>query len=106
MILTEASPICAEGHGYPRTPGIHTPEQIAGWKRVTEAVHGAAGKIALQLWHVGRISHPDLQPGGMLLANPDLVERFRRGAPLNPPDYTTFYMGEEKGYTDYPFLPG
>jgi N-ethylmaleimide reductase len=60
LILTEASPICAEGHGYPRTPGIHTPEQIAGWKQVTEAVHGAGGKIALQLWHVGRISHPDL----------------------------------------------
>ncbi|WP_324779340.1 alkene reductase [Thiobacillus sedimenti] len=64
LILTEASPICAEGHGYPRTPGIHTPEQIAGWKAVTAAVHGAGGRIALQLWHVGRISHPDLQPGG------------------------------------------
>ena len=43
--------------------------------------------------------------GRLLLANPDLVERFRRGAPLNEPDYTTLYMGEEKGYTDYPFLP-
>ncbi|MBW8315551.1 MAG: hypothetical protein K0M73_11830, partial [Hydrogenophaga sp.] len=62
LILTEASPVCAEGHGYPRTPGIHTPEQIAGWRQVTDAVHGAGGKIALQLWHVGRISHPDLQP--------------------------------------------
>jgi N-ethylmaleimide reductase len=65
LILTEASPICAEGHGYPRTPGIHTPEQIDGWKPVTQEVHDAGGKIALQLWHVGRISHPDLQPGGM-----------------------------------------
>jgi N-ethylmaleimide reductase len=64
LILTEASPICAEGHGYPRTPGIHTAEQIAGWKKVTDAVHVAGGRIALQLWHVGRISHPDLQPGG------------------------------------------
>lgn len=73
LILTEATPICAEGHGYPRTPGIHTPEQIAGWKLVTDAVHGAGGKIALQLWHVGRISHPDLQPGGALPVAPSAI---------------------------------
>ena len=73
LILTEATPICAEGHGYPRTPGIHTPEQIAGWKQVTAAVHGASGKIALQLWHVGRISHPDLQPGGALPVAPSAI---------------------------------
>ena len=73
LILTEATPICAEGHGYPRTPGIHTPEQVAGWKQVTAAVHGAGGKIALQLWHVGRISHPDLQPGGALPVAPSAV---------------------------------
>ena len=73
LILTEASPICAEGHGYPRTPGIHTPEQIAGWKQVTAAVHDAGGKIALQLWHVGRISHPDLQPGGVLPVAPSAI---------------------------------
>ena len=64
LILTEASPICPEAHGYPRTPGIHTAEQMAGWKTVTAAVHAAGGRIAIQLWHVGRISHPDLQPGG------------------------------------------
>jgi len=73
LILTEASPICAEGHGYPRTPGIHTPEQVAGWMQVTEAVHGAGGKIVLQLWHVGRISHPDLQPGGALPVAPSAI---------------------------------
>ncbi|MDQ1314422.1 MAG: N-ethylmaleimide reductase [Pseudomonadota bacterium] len=73
LILTEATPICAEGHGYPRTPGIHTPEQIAGWKQVTDTVHGAGGKIALQLWHVGRISHPDLQPGGVLPVAPSAI---------------------------------
>lgn len=73
LILTEATPICAEGHGYPRTPGIHTPEQIAGWKQVTDAVHGAGGKIALQLWHVGRISHPDLQPDGIQPVAPSAI---------------------------------
>jgi N-ethylmaleimide reductase len=73
LILTEATPICAEGHGYPRTPGIHTPAQVAGWKQVTAAVHGAGGRIALQLWHVGRISHPDLQPGGALPVAPSAI---------------------------------
>lgn len=73
LILTEATPICEAGHGYPRTPGIHAPEQVAGWKRVTDAVHGAGGKIALQLWHVGRISHPDLQPGGILPVAPSAI---------------------------------
>ncbi|MBI3186541.1 MAG: alkene reductase [Gammaproteobacteria bacterium] len=73
LILTEASPICAEGHGYPRTPGIHSPEQIAGWRNVTKAVQGAGGKIALQLWHVGRISHPDLQPNGALPVAPSAI---------------------------------
>lgn len=70
LILTEASPICPEAHGYPRTPGIHSPEQIAGWRKVTDAVHAAGGRIALQLWHVGRISHPDLQPRGALPVAP------------------------------------
>ena len=74
LILTEASPVCAEGHGYPRTPGIHTAEQVAGWKKVTQAVHGEGGKIAIQLWHVGRISHPELQPGGILPVAPSAIK--------------------------------
>ena len=73
LILTEASPICPEAHGYPRTPGIHSEAQIAGWQSVTDAVHRAGGKIALQIWHVGRISHPDLQPGGQLPVAPSAL---------------------------------
>jgi len=73
LILTEASPVCPEAHGYPRTPGIHTDEQIAGWRKVTDAVHAAGGRIALQLWHVGRISHPDLQPDGALPVAPSAL---------------------------------
>lgn len=65
LIITEATPICPEGHGYPRTPGIYTAEQNAGWKKVTQAVHAAGGRIVSQLWHVGRISHPDFQPNGV-----------------------------------------
>jgi len=74
LILTEASPVCPEAHGYPRTPGIHSEAQIAGWQGVTEAVHRAGGKIALQLWHVGRISHPDLQPNGQLPVAPSAIK--------------------------------
>lgn len=74
LILTEASPICPQGHGYVRTPGIHTDAQIAGWQKVTQGVHAAGGKIALQLWHVGRISHPGLQPDGQLPVAPSAIK--------------------------------
>lgn len=64
LLITEASQISAQARGYALTPGIYTPEQVAGWKAVTEAVHERGGRIFLQLWHVGRISHTDLQPNG------------------------------------------
>ncbi len=66
LIVTEATQVSAQGVGYPDTPGIHTEEQVEGWKRVTTAVHEQGGRIFLQLWHVGRISHPSHQPGGSL----------------------------------------
>ena len=62
LIISEATPISAMAHGYPALPGIYTDEQVAGWKKVTDAVHAEGGKIVLQLWHVGRISHPSLLP--------------------------------------------
>ncbi|MBV8184589.1 MAG: alkene reductase, partial [Hyphomicrobiales bacterium] len=58
LILSEATSVTPMGVGYPRTPGIWSKEQVAGWKKITESVHGAGGRIALQLWHVGRISDP------------------------------------------------
>ena len=61
LIITEASQISPQGKGYMQTPGIYSPEQVAGWQRVTSAVHEADGRIAMQLWHVGRISHNSLQ---------------------------------------------
>ena len=66
LIITEATQISPEGQGYLDTPGIHSPAQVAGWRRVTDAVHAAGGKIVIQLWHVGRISHVSLQPNGQL----------------------------------------
>ncbi|HNN09313.1 MAG TPA: alkene reductase [Azospira sp.] len=74
LIITEASPVCAEGHGYPRTPGIHSAEQVAGWRAVTDAVHAEGGRIFLQLWHVGRISHPSLQPNSAAPVAPSALK--------------------------------
>lgn len=73
LIVAEGSPISPTAHGMPRTPGIHTPEQIAGWKAVTDAVHAKGGVIFLQLWHVGRISHSSNQPGGALPVAPSAI---------------------------------
>ncbi|MCC4116168.1 alkene reductase [Aromatoleum toluclasticum] len=64
LIITEASPINPMAHGYLDTPGIHSAEQVAGWRKVTDAVHAAGGRIVIQLWHVGRISHTSLLPDG------------------------------------------
>ena len=64
LIIAEASQISPMAQGYLATPGIHSPEQVAGWRKVTDAVHAAGGRIVLQLWHVGRISHTSLLPGG------------------------------------------
>lgn len=58
LIISEATSVMPSGVGYPDTPGIWSPEQVEGWKKVTQAVHGAGGRIMLQLWHVGRISDP------------------------------------------------
>ncbi len=73
LIVTEASQVVPQGQGYPDTPGIHSDEQEAAWRRITDAVHAASGRIFLQLWHVGRISHPSLQPGGALPVAPSAV---------------------------------
>lgn len=64
LIVSEASQISPQGRGYADTPGIHSAEQVAGWRQVTAAVHARGGRIVCQLWHVGRISHEALQPGG------------------------------------------
>jgi N-ethylmaleimide reductase len=73
LIVSEATNISPQAKGYIRTPGIWSPEQVAGWKLTTKAVHDKGGRIFLQLWHVGRISHPDLQPGGALPVAPSAV---------------------------------
>lgn len=73
LIVSEATNISAEGRGYAMTPGIWTEEQVAGWRKVTDAVHAAGGKIVSQLWHVGRYSHVDLQPDGQPPVAPSAI---------------------------------
>src|SRR5688572_12129011 len=74
LIITEATPVSEMGHGYPATPGIHSKEQVEGWKKVTNAVHRKGGKIFCQLWHVGRISHPSLLPNNVLPVAPSAIK--------------------------------
>ena len=74
LIISEATSVSAAGYGYPNTPGIHTESQVAGWKKVTEAVHSKGGHIYLQLWHVGRISHPAYQEDGTLPVAPSAIK--------------------------------
>src|SRR5476649_1584933 len=68
LIVSEATQISPQSKGYSFTPGIHSQEQIAGWRLITDAVHAAGGRIFLQLWHVGRISHPDFHNGELPVA--------------------------------------
>lgn len=73
LIIAEASQISLQGIGYMNTPGIHTPKQVEGWKKITRAVHENDGLIFLQLWHVGRVSHPLLLPGNQLPVAPSAI---------------------------------
>jgi N-ethylmaleimide reductase len=74
LIISEATQVSMQGQGYAWTPGIHSREQIDGWRLVTDAVHRASGLIFNQLWHVGRISHPALQPDQMLPVAPSAIK--------------------------------
>jgi N-ethylmaleimide reductase len=73
LLVTEASQVSQQGQGYQDTPGIYSKEQVAGWRRVTEAVHARGGRIFIQLWHVGRISHTSLQPDGGAPVGPSAI---------------------------------
>ncbi|HSV51454.1 MAG TPA: alkene reductase [Burkholderiaceae bacterium] len=73
LLVTEATAISHQGQGYADVPGIWSDAQVQGWKRVTESVHAAGGKIAVQLWHVGRVSHHDLQPEGQPPVAPSAI---------------------------------
>jgi N-ethylmaleimide reductase len=101
LIISEATQVIAEGQGYQATPGIHSAEQIAGWKKVTQAVHDRGGKIFCQLWHVGRVSHVALQPGGKAPVAPSALRAKSRvfvdGAFVEPSEPRALRLDEIPG---------
>jgi N-ethylmaleimide reductase len=73
LLITEASQVSQQGQGYQDTPGIYSKEQVAGWRKVTDRVHARGGRIFIQLWHVGRVSHTSLQPNSGAPVAPSAV---------------------------------
>jgi N-ethylmaleimide reductase len=94
LIITEATPVCPEGHGYADTPGLHSDAQVQAWRRVTDAVHARGGHIVVQLWHVGRISHTSLQPGGQAPVAPSALRANAK----------TYLLTEQDGQTTGAFV--
>ncbi|MGF0538690.1 alkene reductase [Agrobacterium sp. ES01] len=84
LIITEGTPISQQGQGYSDVPGLYTPEAIEGWKRVTDAVHTAGGKIVTQMWHVGRVSHTALQPNNAAPVAPSALNANSKTFIVNP----------------------
>ena len=84
LLITEGTAISHQGQGYADVPGLYAPEQLAGWRRVTDGVHEAGGRIVTQLWHVGRISHETLQPGGGKPVAPSAIRAKSKTYLINP----------------------
>jgi len=73
LLITEGTAITQQGQGYADVPGLYTPEALEGWRKVTDAVHAKGGRIVVQMWHVGRISHNSLQPDGLKPVAPSAI---------------------------------
>jgi len=102
LIISEATQISPQGIGYPGTPGIHSPAQVAGWQRVTGAVHRNGGRIFLQLWHVGRVSHPSLQPKGEKPVAPSAIAP--RGETFTADGMAPFETPRALGIEELPYI--
>jgi len=90
LVIAEATQVSPQGKGYAFTPGIYSAEQVEGWRRVTSAVHHEGGRIFLQLWHVGRISRPELQPNGQKPVAPSAIK----------PEGAQTFVDEKSGMVD------
>ncbi|UVK51502.1 alkene reductase [Mesorhizobium sp. AR02] len=106
LIVTEATAISHQGQGYANVPGLYGADQLAGWKRVTDAVHKAGGKIVVQLWHVGRISHTTLQPGGGKPVAPSAIRANSKTFLVKPDGSGEFAETSEPRALDAAELPG
>jgi N-ethylmaleimide reductase len=105
LIVSEAVAISPQGQGYADVPGLYTTEQLDGWRRVTDAVHQAGGKMVAQLWHVGRVSHTLLQPGNVAPVAPSAL-RARTQTVLLHHGVPTFTDTSEPRALDATELPG
>ena len=91
LVITEGTPVSPRGHGYYHPPGIYTEEQAKGWRLVADAIHQAGGRVFIQLWHVGRVTHRDLQPNGEAPVAPSAIAGVGQAltAPGIAKDYST-----------------
>lgn len=106
LLITEATAISHQGQGYADVPGLYAPEQLAGWRRVTDAVHAAGGKIVVQLWHVGRVSHVSLQPGGAKPVAPSAIMAHSKTYVIKPDGTGAFEPTSEPRALDLDEIPG
>jgi len=106
LIITEATAITHQGQGYAQVPGLYSAEQLAGWKRVVDAVHAAGGKIVVQLWHVGRISHTSLQPGNGAPVAPSALRANAKTYLVHPDGTGEFVPTSEPRALGLDELPG
>ncbi|TPK63646.1 alkene reductase [Mesorhizobium sp. B2-4-19] len=106
LIVTEATAISHQGQGYADVPGLYGADQLAGWKRVTDAVHRGGGTIVVQLWHVGRISHNILQPGGGKPVAPSAIRANSKTFLVRPDGSGEFAETSEPRALDAAELPG
>mgnify|MGYP002621003745 FL=1 len=106
LLITEATAISHQGQGYADVPGLYAPGQIAGWRRVTDAVHAAGGRIVTQLWHVGRISHETLQPGGGKPVAPSAIRARSKTFLINADGSGSFAETSEPRALELSEIPG
>jgi N-ethylmaleimide reductase len=106
LIVSEGTAVTHQGQGYADVPGLYTAEALAGWKKVTEAVHSRGGKIVAQLWHVGRISHVSLQPNGQAPVAPSAIAAKSKTYILNEDGSGAFAETSEPRALELAELPG
>ncbi|ABR60095.1 alkene reductase [Sinorhizobium medicae] len=106
LLITEATAISHQGQGYADVPGLYKPEALAGWRKITDAVHKAGGRIVVQMWHVGRISHESLQPQGGKPVAPSAIRAKSKTYLINPDGTGTFAETSEPRALELAEIPG
>ena len=106
LLITEATAITHQGQGYADVPGLYTAEALDGWKKVTDAVHSAGGKIVVQMWHVGRISHTTLQPDGGKPVSASAIQAKSKTYLVNADGTGTFAETSEPRALELSEIPG